>query len=152
MFSVNDVIYHMHHFEEENFEKFDELYDNLKAEKSPVEEKAVYNLVKSFDVEFDQIHPHQYIKAQKMTFILIERMGYEAGFSEFIDALNDINDERYIYEYMKMFIYSYEEDILELFKRLMLTKDDCSKIQAVIDRLLDTDSDKGRLDCARMIF
>lgn len=150
MFSVNDVIYNMHHFEEENFLKFDELYDTLKAEKSPVEENAVYDLVKSFDVEFDEIHPHQYIKAQKMTFILIERMGFEEGFSQFIDALNDLENERYIYEYMKMLLYSYDEDKLELFNRLMLSKPDCSKIKTEIDSLLESDND--RLDTARMIF
>lgn len=150
MFSVKDVIYNMHHFEEENFIKFDELYDNLKAEKSPVEEKAVYDLVKSFDLEFDQIHPHQYVKAQKMTFILIERMGFDAGFSEFIDALNDLENERYVYEYMKMLLYSYDEDKLELFNSLMLSKPDCSKIRNAIDQVLESDNE--RLDPARMIF
>lgn len=30
MFTVDEIIYNMHHFEEENFERFDEIYNNRK--------------------------------------------------------------------------------------------------------------------------
>ncbi len=48
MFTVDDLIYNMHHFEEENFERFDEIYAEVCSGDFSIEKDAVIRICRNF--------------------------------------------------------------------------------------------------------
>ena len=152
MFSVDELIYNMHHFEEENFERFDELYDEVRAGNLSTEEDAVKKLCLSFAEEFQQIHPHQYVKAVKITFMIIQRMGTEEGFRQLAEGLCGLPAEKesHVHEYIKCLCYNYPKEELEKFKIILNQQPQNEVVWRAIRKVCE--SEHKKLDAAREVF
>lgn len=98
---VEDLNFNAHHFEEENFEAFDDIYDAVRNDEIEVDANDIIELCRIFNTPFEEIHPHQYLKIQKITFYVIEKVGKEIGFDKFIQGLTKL-PRQHIDEYLKM--------------------------------------------------
>lgn len=152
MFSVDEVIYNMHHFEEENFERFDELYDDVRSGNFTAEKDAVKRLCRTFETEFGQIHPHQYHKAVSMTFMIADRMGIEEGFRQLAEGLCGLGEDKgsYVYEYISMLFYSYQKADLEIFRENLDRQEQNENVWKQIKKLCAQDNE--RLRAAKEVF
>lgn len=110
--------YCAHHYEEENFEDFDDIYDSVRMGEVEFEEDDIVKLCDIFTIPFDDIHPQQYIKIVRITFLAIKQIGIDRGLEKLIDGLEKLTQERYksyLYDYLKMFKCSYSKEDVDLF-------------------------------------
>ena len=152
MFSVDEVIYNMHHFEEENFERFDELYDEVCSGNFTAEKDAVKRLCGTFEEEFGQIHPHQYHKAVSMTFMIADKLGREEGYRQLAEGLCSLGENKssYVYEYISMLFYSYKKADLEIFKECLERQENNGNVWKQIEKVCLRDDE--RLMAAKEVF
>ncbi len=106
----------MHKIEEEDFERFDCIYEDVMKGDLYFELEDIVGLCKIFNDEFTDINPHQYIKVHRMTFKTIERYGFNIGFEKFINGLYEIIDsaEEQVEDYLNMLL-SYDMQVISLF-------------------------------------
>lgn len=116
--NVEDLDFNAHNYEEENFEEFDEIYDAVMKDEVEVSEEDIVKLCKIFCKPFDEVHPHQYIKIQRITFYVIRKVGEETGFDKLIQGLLKI-PKQHIDEYLNMLKNSYSEKEICLFQNLL---------------------------------
>ena len=152
MFTVDEIIYNMQHFEEENFERFDEIYDEVRAGNFTVEDDAVVRLCRSFMEPFDQLHPHQYVKAVKITYNIINKLGLEEGFSQLVEGLSELREteKEYVLLYMKMLMYGYGRNDFELFKLILEKNENKAIICQSIKEVCQTDDEN--INVAKEVF
>jgi len=152
MFTVNEAVYNMHHFEEENFDRFDELYNEVSSGDFTVEEDAVIRMCRSFKKPFDQIHPHQYEKAVEMTYLMIDKIGPEEGFRQLAEGLSELGEAEkdHVYLYVQMLMFSYGKSDLELFRSFLEKQENTEVIWQSINQVCQMNS--KRLDAAREVF
>lgn len=117
-FKVEDLEYNAHNFDEENFEEFDDIYDAVMNDEMEVDEDDIIKLCKIFNTPFEEIHPHQYIKIQRITFYIIQKVGEEKGFDKLIQGLNGI-PKQYVNEYVKMLKNGYSKKDILLFEDIL---------------------------------
>lgn len=116
--NVENLDFNAHNYEEENFEEFDDIYDAVMNNEVEVNEDDIVKLCKIFSEPFKEIHPHQYIKIQRITFYVIRKVGEEKGFDKLIQGLMEI-PRQYIDEYLKMLKNSYSQKEICLFQNLL---------------------------------
>ena len=115
---VEELDFNAHNFDEENFEEFDDIYDAVMRDEMEVDEKDIIKLCKIFNTPFEEIHPHQYIKIQRITFYVIKKVGEEKGFENLIEGLTEI-PKQYVDEYIKMLKNSYSQKDILLFENIL---------------------------------
>ena len=116
--NVEDLDFNAHNYEEENFEEFDEIYDAVMKDEFEVSKEDIIKLCEIFSKPFDEVHPHQYIKIQRITFYVIRKVGEETGFDKLIQGLLKI-PKQHIDEYLNMLKNSYWEKEIYLFQNLL---------------------------------
>ena len=106
----------MHKIEQEDFDRFDCIYEGVMKGELYLELKDIVGLCKIFIDEFSEIHPQQYIKVHRMTYKTIEKYGYNVGFEKFIKGLHEIIDsaEEQVEDYLNMLL-SYDMQVISLF-------------------------------------
>ena len=152
MFTVDDLIYNMQHFEEENFERFDELYAEVCSGDFFIEKDAVIRICRNFKVPFEEVHPHQYDKAVEITYLIIDKIGKEEGFRQLIEGLSELGEaeKEHVFLYMNMLMFSYGKSDLELFRLLLEKWENNEVIWQAINQVCQINS--KRLDAAREVF
>lgn len=152
MFTVDEIIYNMHHFEEENFERFDEIYAEVNSGEFTLEKDAVVRICRTFKNPFEQIHPHQYEKAVEMTYLMIDKIGTKEGFRQLIEGLSELGEveKDHVLLYVQMLLFSYGKSDLELFKLLLEKQENNKVIWQSIDQVCQMNS--RRLDTAKEVF
>lgn len=116
---VEELYYNSHNFEEENFERFDYIYESvMKNEINEFESEDIIKLCEIFKTPFNDIHPHQYIKIQRITYHIINKIGIEAGFKKLILGLALI-PKKHVDEYLNMLLNSYSEKDIRIFKKVL---------------------------------
>ena len=132
---VEELNFNAHNFEEENFEEFDDIYDAVMNNEMEVDENDIIKLCRIFYTPFQEIHPHQYIKIQRITFYVIRKVGKEKGFENLIHGLIEMPNQ-YVDEYLKMFKNSYSQKDIMLFKTILkkYSKKNIAYIVDVLER------------------
>lgn len=131
---VKSIEYNSHNFEEENFEDFDEIYDNVMMNNIyEVEEDNIVELCNIFSTPFEEIHPHQYIKIYRMIFFVINKIGIEKGFSKLLCGLEKM-DEKYIKDIVNMLVNSYDDNQIEQFKNSLC--DFSNDLQIIVNKYM----------------
>ena len=92
MINASEVDYVAHHFDEESFERFEDIYELASEGKVCFLLEDITELCKIFAKEFEALKPHQYVKIRRMTYWTINRYGLEIGFQKLLDGLFYIID------------------------------------------------------------
>lgn len=128
----------MHNIEEENFKKFDCIYEGIMKGELYFEIEDIIGLCKIFNDDFIEIHPHQYLKVHRMTYKTIERYGFTVGFKKFIEGLHEIidNAEDQVEDYLNMLL-SYDMQVISLFSEQLheCNEEFRSKIGEIVEEL-----------------
>jgi hypothetical protein len=130
---VREII---HKIEEEDFERFDCIYEDVMKGDLYFQLEDIAGLFKIFNAEFMDIHPQQYVKVHRMTYKTIERYGFSIGFEEFIKGLYEIIDraEEQVEDYLNMLL-SYDIQVISLFSEQLHKCD--SKFQDKVKEILE---------------
>lgn len=122
---ASEVDYVAHHFDEESFERFEEIYDMVCEGKAYFLLEDITELCKIFAKEFEALEPHQYVKIRSMTYLTIDRYGLEIGFQKLLDGLFYIIDynETETEGYLNMLLSSYSKEAICIFSKKLLGYD-----------------------------
>ena len=125
MIKASEVDYVAHHFDEESFERFEEIYELASEGKVCFLLEDITELCKIFAKEFEALKPHQYVKIRRMTYWTINRYGLEIGFQKLLDGLFYIIDynETETEGYLNMLLSSYNEEAICIFSKKLLGYD-----------------------------
>ena len=122
---AKEVDYVAHHFDEDSFERFEEIYDMVSEGKAYFLLDDITELCRIFEKEFEELEPHQYVKIRKMTYRMIDKYGIEIGFKKLLDGLFCIVDYNRIETkgYLNMLLSSYNEEEIRIFSKELLEYD-----------------------------